>query len=137
MTTPEVIGYGMTREQREAEVARIYEENRAVLSTPLMSEGAMSATQLNRMGKRAFEQYQRNGQLKMILQARVRDLRRSDEEIESEYQRVTTEAKASARRQIENRIKWWRDVGRNKAGKLRPKMAKAIAEAESELAKLN
>ena len=76
----------MTRTERDERIQQLTRENAAILSTPLMSEGAISPTQINRMGGQAREQWQRHGQHKMMLQAEIRNLRRSDEELRADHE---------------------------------------------------
>ncbi len=71
----------MTKAEREAEAERLAAD--PVMHTPLITEGAISPTQINRMGNREKAKWQENGQRKMRNQARIRELRQTDEQIKA------------------------------------------------------
>ncbi len=72
----------MTREERLAEAARLERENRSILATPLMSEGNISPMQVGMFSPRQKAKYQADASTKMNLEAQIRYLRKSDEEIQ-------------------------------------------------------
>jgi hypothetical protein len=84
----------MTKAERDAEIARLRAD--PVMHTPLITEGAISPTQINRMGERAKAKWQESGQQKMRNQSRIRELSMSDAELAADracdaYQRAGAE----------------------------------------------
>jgi len=122
----------MTDAEREAEAARLRRDEAATLSTPLMSEGAISPTQINRMGKAERERWRRNTMRRMNIEQRLRDLadpessRRAadDQQLRQDRGRVMV-----LRRRIEDLSR----VGVGKTGKIRPKYQREIDAARAEL----
>jgi sensor histidine kinase YesM len=101
----------MTHAERQAEIQRLITDNRAILSTPLMSEGAISSTQVNRFSKRGKAEWQANTMKKMRLQATIRELSRTDEEIQSDETRQREKETASKLSQIDSHIKFIQSLG--------------------------
>ncbi len=72
----------MTREERLAEADRLERENRSILATALMSEGNISPMQVGMFSRRQKAKWQADASAKMRLEAQIRYLRKSDEEIQ-------------------------------------------------------
>jgi hypothetical protein len=126
----------MTYEERQAEIAQIRKEHSRVLSTPLMSEGAMGPAQLHRMSKKQHEQWQRDAQQKMALESRIRELNQSDEQIAAVQQWYDDRAKQGRIAVLTRRIDDLKRVGIGKSGKMRPTYQKELDLAEAELQSL-
>ena len=125
----------MSKAERLAEIARLREEHRAVLATPLMSEGSLSPSQLGMMSDRGRKRWQAAAMLRMRVEAEIRRLERSDEEIAAADARRAEEGRLSRIAGLRARIAALRHLGQGKRG-LRPTYARAIAQAEAELATL-
>lgn len=112
----------MTPEERTAEVKTLRAENRAVLATPLMSEGGISPWQVGQMGKQQRATWEKNTMRRMDIESRIRTLE-SDERIAQAKARA--EAKSTEDRGRTPYI-WRRDEW----------VAKAIAEKPQSLSHL-
>jgi hypothetical protein len=122
--------------ERQAEIARLREEHRDALATPLASEGGVSPYQIHRMSKAQRGKWDRLRMERMDVEAKIRELQRSDEEIERERQRAEKRAAESRANQLRSQIEFWnrRGIGVSlKTGKLKPTFRKMIAEAQCEL----
>ena len=71
----------MNYNERQQEIKRLQEENKAILATPLMSEGNISPMQVGLMSEREKKNWQANAQEKMAIESQIRLLNRTDEEI--------------------------------------------------------
>jgi len=94
-----------SKEERTAEIKRLKEENRAILATPLASEGSISPVQIGRFSEKQRKKWQDNAQKRMRIESRIRDLEKSDEQLQKEQ--VTREQKKISDRliQVESQIK--------------------------------
>jgi len=77
----------MTFNERQEEIKRLREVNKAVLATPLMSEGNISPYQVGLMSKNQYKKWQQNAQDKMMIESQIRLLNRTDEEIKADEDR--------------------------------------------------
>lgn len=121
------------KEEREREIDRLQTEYRAVLHTPLISDGAISPFELGLMSKRQHEKWQRDAQMKMIVRSRIRDLRRIDAEILKEEDDEAQQKKAARIAYLQNSISTWRQFGVGKSGKVKPTYRRCIDKAQAEL----
>src|SRR5512147_2682189 len=87
----------MTRKERDEEMIEIGVREATILKTPLISEGAISSTQINRMGNSQRKTWQANAQRRMILESRLRELSKTDAEIETERRAAITKEIAEKR----------------------------------------
>lgn len=126
----------LTYNERQAEIKRLREENEAVLSTPLMSEGSISPMQVGLMSERQKKIWQENAQLKMNIEAQIKLLSRSDEEIQMEENRLVQKAKNSRILQIDSLCDSMSRFISHKTGKLLPKYRKEIEKLQVEKAQL-
>lgn len=128
----------MTPEERAAEVEHLRATEREALAAPLMSHGEISATQVNRMGKAQRQRWQQNAVRRMAVEARIRDLRQSDEELDRDRRRHEAQQRKEAASRIDhlhNHIRMLKAVGTGKRG-LRKKYAEAVARCEAEITTL-
>jgi len=126
----------MTKAEREAEITQLKTENRAVLSTPLMSEGGVSPMQVGMMSKRQKERWQKDAMERMDIEARIKQLRASDEELATvEKARVDREREGRIS-QLNRQIADLKSIGIGKSGKMRPSYQRTLDIAEAELATL-
>ena len=123
----------MSKAERLAEIVRLREECRVILATPMLSEGSISPDQVGMMSKRQHTQWEDDVMLRMGVEAEIRRLQRTDEEIAAADARRAEDARRSRIAGLKARIAALRHVGQGKRG-LRPTYARAIAEAEAELA---
>jgi hypothetical protein len=123
----------MNEAERTTEIARLREQHKESLAAPLMSEGAMSPTQVNRMGKRERLQWRRRAQERMVVEAQIRNLQNPEaaEERFDGLKKKEAIARIQAQRQ---RIQDLERLGVGKTGKLRPTYRRAIAEAQRTIA---
>jgi hypothetical protein len=96
----------MTPEERQAEIDALQRDNRAILATPLLSDGNISPWQVGQMSTRQREQYQRNAGEKMRIETRIRQLSRSDADLMAEHAQRTAKENASRLASLENRIEY-------------------------------
>lgn len=123
-----------TKADRDAQIARLREQHSAVLATPLMSEGSVSPAQLGMMSSRQQERYRANAQKRMEVESQIRDLSRTDEQIEAERKRLDDKAKSGRIAQLERRIQDLGTVGVSRAtGRMRPTYQREIDAAKAEL----
>ena len=126
----------MTSRERQVEIIRIRTEYAGILSTPLMSTGEISPAQVGMMSKNQRETWRVNGQARLTLEARIRELIRTDDEIaaeESENARMDRDSRMSA---LTQRIELLQRVGIGKSGKIRPIYQREIDKIREELAVL-
>lgn len=126
----------MTYTERQAEITRIREENKAILSTPLMSEGGISPAELGMLSERQLDKYRRNSQERMRLESRIRELSQSDAEIAKIEQFYADKARSGRIAQLTRRISDLQAVRVGKSGKMRPTYQREIDKAKAELATL-
>lgn len=112
----------MTYQERQIEIEKIKADNSGILSTPLISEGAISSTQINRMGKNEFSRWQKNTMLRMDLESTIKHLSKSDDQLADEQRHCEQKARESRLLQINSRIQLIEGLGRMshlESGKLR------------------
>lgn len=117
--------------ERQAEIARLRAENRDALATPLMSEGGLSPAQLGRMSKRQREQYSTRAQRRMIVEAQIRDLSRSDEVIANEERENEEKARQEQIERLRRSAKNLRDLAA--LGMSTRKFSRAAEKIEAEI----
>ena len=78
----------MDYKERIVEATKLEKENQALLSTPLMSEGSMSPTQVGLFSKRQKARWQKDTMAKMSLEHTIKQLRRTDVEIAENEARI-------------------------------------------------
>ena len=125
----------MTYQERQAEIARIKADHHGILATPLISEGAISSTQICRMGNREREQWQKNTMIKMDLLYKIKCLEKSDEQLMDEHTREATRAMDQRLMSINARIQLIEGLGRmshKKNGKLRDNYQRQMDEILTE-----
>jgi hypothetical protein len=66
---------------RKEQAAKLREENRSILATPLMSEGNISPMQVGEMSDNQREKYSKNVQEKMRIESQIKALERTDAEV--------------------------------------------------------
>ena len=123
----------MTYQERQSEIDRINTDSRNILATPLISEGAISSTQICRMGKRERDQWQKNTMLKMDLLYKIRCLEKSDEQIEAAQQKAERDRNEGELLQVNSRIQLIDGLGcmsHKKNGKLRDTFQREMIELE-------
>ena len=134
-----VASYAMTHGERQAEIARLMAENRGALATPLMSEGAISPMQVGLMSHRQHRRYVDDAQRRMALEAHIRQLSKSDDQLRREQAAERQKHARDRLLQIARRCEDLRHVGVSKAtGKVRPTFQRELdalhVEAEAILA---
>jgi len=102
-----------------------------------MSDGSISSTQINRMGKRAYHKFLGNGQIRMATEAQIRMLEKSSEELLADHRQQLREKDRGRAVQLKNIIAIWRRVGIGKRGTTRPTYQRQIDAAEIELSDIN
>lgn len=129
--------WDMTSDERALEVERLREQFRAELATPLMSEGSLSPAQLGRMSQKQRAKYQRDAQTRMRVEARIRELRRSDDELAKDRQSAIRKKAKSELSQLSRLVKDLLRVGvSGKTGKLRPIFQRQIEQAQARIAEI-
>ena len=124
----------MTEEERQTEIMQIKKEYHNILATPLMSEGSISSNQLARMSARKRTQWQKNGQMKMWLEAQIRELSESTEDLKTEEKSRKRKAVKSKVGQQESYITNLTRLGiSSKTGKLRPTYKRSIGIAKQHI----
>lgn len=108
------------RAARDAEIAKLREENKDALAVPLVSEGGISAVQIGRMGQRERAQWDERRMRRMDVESKIRDLSRSDEEIAAADRKVQERDVSNRLLQIDRRLQDFEQVGKGKNGKLKP-----------------
>lgn len=101
-----------TYSERQAEILKIRTENAAILSTPLMSEGAVGPAQIFRMSKKQHAKWMQDGQSKLEFQWQIKQLARSDEQIATEENRIASEKRASRVNSLSAYLKTIEGLGR-------------------------
>jgi len=140
--TPKVPAVGEGREKRLAEAKRLEDENREILATPLMSEGEISPMQVGLFSARQKARWQKNAQAKMGLQFKIKQLRRSDEEIASAEkisQDITEKERLSSIEIIKGKIAFIEGLGRmshKPNGQLRIGYQRTVDSYNAEIEKL-
>ena len=126
----------MTFSERQAKIAELKRNNRAALSVALVSEGSISSTQINRMGKREHAEWQRNVRTHFEVKAEIRELSKSDVQIATETAKKNEAARQtkidSAKRYIAM-VEGLGGMSHGKNGKLKKGYQIAV---DAELAKL-
>jgi transposase len=129
----------MTQQKRQAEIERLKSENAAVLNVPMISEGNISSTQINRMGKKQFQKWQDDVSRCFEIRSQIRQLSKSDEEIAKEERELEAKRKQELRLSHERYIATIEGLGlmtHRKNGKLKPSYQVAVDAAREEIAKL-
>ena len=122
---------------REARIATLRAENADALAVPLMSEGSISPMQVGMMSKRQRAVWEEKTMRRMRVEAKIRDLSRSDEEIataEAAARRAKAEAEIEQLRRSISNVETL--VPRKKNGDLRPSSLRSIDLMQAEIAKL-
>jgi len=132
--TPEVTKRVMSYEERLAEATRLEQANRTILATPSPSAGEISPAQLGMMSKNEHAKFMQNLAKKIDIEARIKQLRLSDEELATrEVTRISKETQGRIS-QLQRQIADLKSVGiSSKTGKMRPTYQRAIETAEAEL----
>ena len=132
----------MTYQERLEEAKRLEQENRILLSTPLMSEGTISPMQVGMFSRRQKERWQKNGMAKMALEASIRRLRLTDDELAEIQHRKDEDAKKQLEAQriiYQSKINFIEGLGRmshKENGHLKFPYQRTIDQYKIELAKL-
>ncbi len=116
----------MNKDEREKEIEKLRNENKKALSTPLMSEGNISPFQVSRMSERQKREYQENAQTRLRIEAKIKELQRSDEQIEKDEYQKEIDAAKSRILQASVRIEYLTRLGSGSRGKIRPKYQREI-----------
>ncbi len=124
--TKEKQPFEMTKEERQQKIKELKEENKIILSTPLMTEGAISETQILRMGKRERKEWQSNTMKKMRIQDEIKELGKSDEQLQAEKDNRDKRKATSRLLQIKRQLEMLNIVGIGKSGKIKPSHQKTI-----------
>lgn len=106
---------------------------------PRMSEGAISATQLNRMSKRQRVKYDKDMARRYDVEAEIRELQKTPEQRAKEEKAVVAKKTSDRLLQIKAQIDMLQRTGIGKRGIVKPSYQKRIDELEAEreaLAKL-
>jgi len=119
--------------EREIEVQRLREENKAILSTPLLSEGSISPAQVGMFSKRQGRQWINNAQRRMQVESQIKELQLTDEQIASNEAEAQREANESRILQIQRQMQDIQNIGIGKNGKLRPKYQRVCDQLHNEL----
>lgn len=101
----------MTYDERQAEIERLRTEHAAALSAPRIMDGAISSTQINRMGKRQYEKWQSDVQTGFDVRAQIKDLSRTDEQIAQSEMKAISEANRQKRESVERYIAMVESLG--------------------------
>ena len=133
----------MTYEERLKEAKKLKQENQAILSTPLMSEGSISPMQVGMFSPRQKARWQKDAMAKMTIERNIKLLLRSDEEIAIDEARI----KANLEKErlatlaiIQSKIDFiygLAGMAYNKNGKLRPSYQRTVDAYQQELEALS
>ena len=129
----------MTYEERLKEAERLKQENQAVLSTPLMSEGNISPMQVGMFSTRQKARWQADAMRKMATEYDIKQLRRTDDEMASDEKRkqaIIEDERQSTIKILQSKIDFIYGLGNmshNKYGKLRPSYQRTVGEYQKEL----
>lgn len=118
--------------ERAMEIQRLRKENAAILATPLLSEGSISPAQVGMMSKRQGKQYVHNAQERMRIEAQIRELQLTDEQLVSNKAVAQVEANNGRILQIKRQIEDIINVGIGKNGKLKPSYQKLYDKLQTE-----
>lgn len=126
----------MTKEERQAEIKRLQEDNKEALSTPLMSEGSISPMQVGMMSPRQKAKWQALAQTRLKIEAQIRLLNLTDQQIQESEEWEANKKRESRILQIDSLVSMMeRFKGKN--GKTLPKYQKEINKLEAEKLSLN
>ena len=126
----------MTKPDRDAEILRLREHHKAALATPLMSEGNISPMQVGMFSSRQKAQWQDKVQEKMAVESRIRELSKSDEELQRDNRQAELKKAAGEKQQIESYHKTVHSLGpmSHKAnGNLKPSYQRVIDAGKTRL----
>jgi len=123
----------MTYEERLAKARKLEQDNRNILATPSPSAGEISPYQIGMMSKREHSQFMDNLVKKNAIEAQIKQLRLTDEELASREATRTTKEKSGRILQLQRQIEDLKAVGVGKAGKIRPSYQRTIEIAKAEL----
>lgn len=132
----------MTYEERLKEALQLEKDNQALLGTPLMSEGNISPMQVGLFSPRQKARWQRDAMAKMALEHRIRQLRRTDEEIADNERRIADNHRKERLATItilQSKIAFIHNLGimsHRKDGKLKPSYRRTIEGYQLEISKL-
>ena len=132
--------HAMSKQERDAEILRLRDHHKAALATPLMSEGNISPMQAGMFSKNQKAAWQDKAQEKMAVEARIKNLSRSDEELQAEHRAQEVKKAAGEKNQIESYHKTIHGLGpmSHKAnGSLKPSYQKQIEIGTARLAALH
>lgn len=124
----------MTTDERKEEIERLRKENHVALSMPTPFDGNISPYQLGRMSKRQSAQYDKLLLTKIRITQRIKDLSKTDKELEEIHRREMLEKARSRVLQMTSYISFLKSVGTGKKGKVKPSYQKIITSHEAELA---
>ena len=126
----------MTKPDRDAEIIRLREHHKSALATPLMSEGNISPMQVGMFSPRQKAQWQDKVQEKMAVESRIRELSKSDEELQRDNRQAELKKAAGEKQQIESYHKTVHSLGpmSHKAnGNLKPSYQRVIDAGKTRL----
>ena len=132
----------MEYQERLREAERLARENRAILATPLMSEGNISPMQVGLFSPRQKARWQKDTMAKMALEHTIKQLRRSDKEIAKDEERLANNQEKERRATLailQGKIDFIHSLGNmshNKQGKLRPTYQRTIEGYQQEINKI-
>lgn len=122
----------MEYQERLAEAKKLEQDNQALLSTPLMSEGNISPMQVGMFSPRAKARWQKDAMAKMDLEYTIKQLRRTDEELafdEKRKQANIEEERLATIDILKSKIAFIHNLGvmsHRKNGKLKPPYQRTI-----------
>lgn len=119
--------------EAEGKVGELQAELRKLETlAPRMSEGAISATQLNRMGKQQRKQYDKNMARRYEVEAEIKELQKTPEQRAKEEKAITAKKTSDRLLQIKAQIDMLQRVGIGKRGVIKPSYQKRIDALEAE-----
>ena len=133
----------MTCQERLEQAKKLEQDNQALLSTPLMSEGSISPMQVGLFSPRAKARWQKDTMAKMELEYTIKQLRRTDEEIACDEKRIASFQERERKAilvTLQSKIDFYHGLGcisHNKYGKLRPAYQRTIDAIQREISKLS
>jgi len=133
----------MEYQERLVEADRLRDENQAVLSTPLMSEGNISPMQVGMFSPRQKARWQANAMEKMAIEHTIKRLLRSDEEIAYDEKRIADnqeKERQSTLAILQSKIDFIYSLKRmayKKNGELKVSYQRTVEGYQGEISKLN
>lgn len=130
----------LTDRQATERIATLRTVYRAELAAPLMSEGGISPTQINRMSDRARAQWQKNAQVRMAVEVEIRELRKPHEQRRKEgealQRRLSLAEARSTLNQLTRSIPDMCLYGLGARGKVRPSYQREVDKQQEELRRI-